>query len=237
MVLSVIGLALAPETVQPPIVRPRYHPQGISISGDKVSYVMAAAGAFVGFAVFGLFTSLAPGFVAVTLHHPNRLLAGMVPFVTFGAAAVAQATTGQLGNQARMFVGIGAEVVGLVFVAAGMEAPNLAAFLIGGGLAGAGAGVLFKSAMASLLGSAEPAKRGQAAAGLFLVAYVGLAIPALGIGIANLYVSAQTAMLFFNGALLVILAVIAALAVRTPHASRSHDSDRVGANERTETPS
>jgi MFS family permease len=234
MVLSIIGVVLAPETVQPPLVRPRYHLQGISISGDKASYLMAAAGAFVGFAVFGLFTSLAPGFVAVTLHHPSHLLAGVVPFITFGAAALAQTATGRLGNRAQMFLGIGAEAAGLVVVAVGMEAPNLAAFLIGGGLAGAGAGVLFKAALASLLGSAEPDKRGEAAAGLFLVAYVGLAIPVLGIGIATLYVSAQTSMLFFAGVLLVILTLIAALAARTPRTTHSHDPARVS-DERTET--
>jgi len=235
MAFSIVGLVLAPETVQPPAVRPRYHLQGISISGDKASYVMATAGAFVGFAVFGLFTSLAPSFVAVTLHHPSHLLAGVVAFITFGAAALAQTATGPLGTRTQMLLGIGAEAAGLVVVASGMETPNLAAFLIGGGLAGAGAGVLFKSALASLLGSTEPAKRGEAAAGLFLVAYIGLAIPVLGIGVATLYVSAQTAMLFFNGALLVILAVIAALAVRAPRAPHSRDPARVGDNERTET--
>jgi hypothetical protein len=60
----------------------------------------------------------------------------------------------------------------------------------------------------------EPARRGEAASSLFVIAYLGLIIPILGIGIATLVVSAQTAMLFFAGALLVILAGIATLSVR-----------------------
>ncbi|MGH9109404.1 MAG: MFS transporter, partial [Acidimicrobiales bacterium] len=124
---------------------------------------MAAAGAFVGFAVFGLFTSLAPGFVGATLHHPGPLLGGVVPFITFGAAASAQTATGGLDNRARMLLGILGQAVGLIVVAVSMQDANLAAFLIGGGLAGAGAGVLFKSALAAYLGAAEPAARGQAA--------------------------------------------------------------------------
>lgn len=234
MALAIVAVSLAPETVQSPRVRPRYHLQRIAIAGDKTSYLMAAAGAFVGFAVFGLFTSLAPGFVAITLHHPSHLLAGVVPFMTFGAAAVAQTATGRLGNRAQIPLGIGAEAAGLLLVAFAMEAPSLIAFLIGGGLAGAGAGLLFKSALAHLLGSAEADKRGEAAAGLFLDAYVGLAVPVLGIGIATLYVSAQTAMLFFVGVLLVILALIAALAARSRPSTYSHPDNRSRHNEQDE---
>ena len=210
LLLAIIGLAFVPETVRPPAVRPRYRPQHVTfVLGDRATGMMAAGAAFVGFAVFGLFTSLAPGFVGATLHHPSRLLAGAVAFVAFEAAAVAQTATGRLSNQTRMLAGIVAQAAGLVVLAGAMEVPNLAAFLIGGSLAGAGAGLLFKSALASYLGAAEPASRGEAATSLFLAAYLGLVVPVLGIGISTLYVSAQTSMLFFTGALIVILAAIA----------------------------
>ena len=215
LLLAIVGLAFVPETVRPPTVRPRYRPQRITLGHeDRATAVMAATGAFVGFAVFGLFTSLAPSFVAVTLHHPSRLLAGVVPFIVFGAAALAQTATGRLANHARVLAGIGSQAIGLVVVAIAMQDANLASFLVGGALAGAGAGVLFKSALAAYVGLAEPAGRGEAASSLFLFAYLGLIVPVLGIGVSTVYVSAQTAMLLFTGALLVIMAVTAALALR-----------------------
>ena len=177
---------------------------------------MAAAGTFVGFAIFGLFTSLAPGFVRATLRHPSRLLAGVVSFVTFGAAAAAQTATGRLGPRARMIGGTFAAAAGLVTVAIGMETVNLPAFLLGGGLAGAGAGVMFKSALALLMAKAPATQRSEVAAGLFLIAYTGLIIPVLGIGIATAYLSAQAAMLFFTGGLLAILAWQALLIFKQP---------------------
>jgi MFS family permease len=225
LVLAMVGLAFVPETVERPAVRPRYRPQHVTlVRGDRTTSVMAAAGAFVGFAVFGLFTSLAPGFVGATLHHPSRLLAGVVPFVAFGAAALAQTATDRLANRTRMLAGIIAQAVGLVVLAVAMEAPDLAAFLVGGGLAGAGAGVLFKSALAAYVGAAEPAQRGEAASSLFLAAYLGLILPVLGIGISTLFVSAQTAMLFFNVGLIAILVVIARFALRP--AGASHHGER-----------
>jgi MFS family permease len=120
-----------------------------------------------------------------------------------------------------MLLGSLAEAIGLVLATVGMYDTNLAAFLVGGGVAGAGAGVLFKSALAILLGSAEPAKRGRASAGLFVVAYVALVIPVLGIGIATLSVSSQLAMLVFAAALLVVLALLATLAARTLRTPRA----------------
>ena len=215
LVLAIIGLAFVPETVRRPAIRPRYRPQHVTFArGDRVAAIIAAAAAFVGFAVFGLFTSLAPGFVGTTLHHPSRLLAGAVSFTCFGAAALAQIATGRLANRARMLIGILAQAAGLLVVAIAMEQADLGAFLVGGGLAGAGAGMLFKSALAAYVGAAEPARRGEAASSLFLFAYLGLVIPVLGIGVSTLFVSAQTAMFFFTGALLVILATIATLTLR-----------------------
>jgi MFS family permease len=229
LVLAIVGLGFVPETVCRPAVRPRYRPQRVTFGqGDRVTAIVAGASAFVGFAVFGLFTSLAPGFVGATLHHPSLLLAGVVPFTAFGAAAVAQTATGRLANRARMLTGILAQAVGVVVVAFAMEDANLAAFLVGGGLAGAGAGVLFKSALAAYVGAAEPVRRGEAASSVFLFAYLGLVIPVLGVGVTTLYVSAQTAMLFFAGALLVILTAIAALAFRRPNGPSAPLSSRHG---------
>jgi membrane protein YdbS with pleckstrin-like domain len=64
------------------------------------------------------------------------------------------------------------------------------------------------------LDKAEPAKRGEAATGLFLFAYLGMTIPILAIGIATLYVTAKTAVVFFAGVLVVVLVAIALLALR-----------------------
>jgi hypothetical protein len=59
---------------------------------------------------------------------------------------------------------------------------------------------------------AEPQWRGEALAGLFLISYLGLVGPVLGLGIATRYVPATTAMLYFVGALLVLLAAVAGAA-------------------------
>jgi MFS family permease len=220
LALSAVAVAATPETVIAPTVTTPYRPQRIRVAAtDRVRYAVAAAGAFAGFAVFGLFTSLAPSFVAGALHHPGRLLAGVVVFLVFGAAAAAQAGSGRLNPARRFPTGLAAEAAGLVVLAAGMHLSSLALFLAGGAVAGAGAGLLFKSAVGEVAAMAEPAVRGEALAGLFLIGYLGLIGPALGLGVATQFVAATTAMLGFSAVLLVLLGATAVLAL-TPGPAR-----------------
>jgi hypothetical protein len=137
------------------------------------------SGAFASFAVFGLFTSVAAGFVAVTLHHPSRALAGLIVFVVFGVAAAVQSLTTRLSIGARR-----------------------------------GLGLLAQAAVGSVVALAAPAQRGEALAGPFLLAYLGLTVPVIAIGVATLYFATVPVMTWFAGILLVLLASVALLARR-----------------------
>ena len=215
LVVSVAAVALTPETVDRR--RVPYRPQRISADhGDRRGYVAAAAGAFAAFSVFGVFTSVAPGFVAGELHHPSRLLAGLVVFLVFGGAAVAQTLTGSLPAGVRRVLGLGGQALGLLLVVAGMHATSFPLFLVGGAFAGIGAGVQFKSSIGAVAAMAAPARRGEALATLFFIAYLGLSVPSLSIGLATRSLPPVTVMTWFAGVLLVLLAGVAALSRRTP---------------------
>lgn len=212
LALSAIAVAALPETVTAPAQRPAYRPQRPRVAGgDKLAYLIAAVGVFVPFAVFGLFTSLAPSFVAGTLHHPSRFLAGLVIFLVIGMGAATQALSGLMSPRQRYLLGMVALAAGLPLLVAGMNLPSLWVFLAGGMIAGAGAGIQFKTSVSSIAQIAAPHERGEALAGIFLIGYVGLAVPALGMGLATQAVPATTAVIWFAGAILVLLAGVAVL--------------------------
>jgi hypothetical protein len=120
----------------------------------------------------------------------------------------------------RSAVGLVGVAVGLVVLVTGMEITSFAAFLIGSAIAGAGAGVLFKSAVGTVAAMAAPAVRGEALATLFLASYVGLILPTLGLGVSSQFMNAQTSMLWFGAAMLLLTAGAGILA-RGVH-TRSH---------------
>jgi MFS family permease len=135
----------------------------------------------------------------------------VVAFLVFGAGVASQAVTGALDPRRRFGIGLVGQALGVLVLAAGMQLPSLWLFLAGGVIAGAGSGLLFKTAVGTVAAAAEPAVRGEALAGLFLVGYAGLIGPVLGIGVATQFVSVTTAMLGFTVLLLVLLGGIAVL--------------------------
>jgi predicted MFS family arabinose efflux permease len=216
LLLAGVGaVALAPETVEQRTAMRAYRPQRPRMEGDTAGSAAAVAAGFASFAMFALFTSLAPEFVGGTLHQSSRALAGGIVFVVFGAAAAAQTLTSRLDALVQRRIGLLGQAAGVVVLAVGMHAASLALFLLGGIVANVGAGVLFKSAVGAVAAMARPATRGEAMAGLFLVAFVGMAVPAVGIGLATHYVSAVAAVTWFTGALLVLLAAVGVLTVRS----------------------
>lgn len=212
LVTGAVAIALTPETVRRPDIRPAYRPQRVGATHGVPGYPVAGAAGFTSMAVFGLFTSVVPGFVGGTLHHPSRALTGLIVFAVFAAAAAAQTGTGRLGARTRWYAGLLAQAVGMAVLAVGVHLASLPVFLLAGIIAGAGAGVLFKSAIGHVAGTAAPAGRGEALAGLFLAAYLGLALLPVGLGIASRSMNLTSATTWFTA---VVLALLAAIAVTT----------------------
>jgi hypothetical protein len=82
-----------------------------------------------------------------------------------------------------------------------LSSPSLALFLIGGVVLGAGAGGLFKGAIATIIRTAEPERRAETLVGLFLAGYVGIMVPVVGLGILTQEVQPKVALLVFGGLL------------------------------------
>jgi MFS family permease len=185
LALAAVAVALVPETVERAEEPPAYRPQRISLPADARSTFSAAAiAAFAGFAVFGLFTSLAPSVLAGTLHETSRLMAGAVPFSVFAASALSQIVFARLSGRAQLVLALVLVVTGLGGLAVGVVAAVLWVFVVSGILAGAGVGLLFRSSVGVAASLAAPDRRGEVLAAIFLVAYIGLAVPVLLVGVA-----------------------------------------------------
>ncbi|MFD7323328.1 MFS transporter [Streptomyces sp. NPDC059875] len=197
-------VALSPETVKVPVPGPRYRPQRIAVPRHaRRLFFAATATGFAAFSVYGVFNSLVPTFLAGTLHEHSHALAGGVAFVAFAAGAIAQIAAGQEDLRRTLRLGPQLLIPGLATLTAGMWIPNLATFVIGGLLTGAGAGLSFRSALTAAGSTAPPESRAEVLAGYFLGTYVGLSLPVVGLGVATQCMSARSVMLIF----MVIVAV------------------------------
>ncbi|MEV4512782.1 MFS transporter [Dactylosporangium sp. NPDC049525] len=209
LLLAAGAVALAPETVARPSVRQRYRPQRVAVPvAARPRYFAAGGGAFAALSVLGLFTSLAPAFVAGTLHHPSRVLAGLVASMVFASGAAAQVLLRREPVRRQVAGGLVLMTAGLFTVTAGVWAASLPVFLLGGVVAGGGAGALLKGAVSTVVDLAPPATRGEALAGVFLGGYLGLAVPVLGLGVATQFLPARVALLGFATAIVLVIGAV-----------------------------
>jgi MFS family permease len=213
LAIAVVAILLAPETRELAGPRPRYRPQRVAVpDGARRRYFAAALGVLIAFAAFGLFSALAGTFLAGTLHHPSRALAGATVFAVFAAGVAAQSARSNLSLRSLLAGGMATMVSGLalVVVAAWLTTPSLDLFVVGGALTGAGAGALFKGALGTVVAVATDDGRAEALAGLFLAGYIGLAVPIIGVGVTLQFAAPRVALLAFA----TLAAAITAIAAR-----------------------
>ena len=222
LMLVSVGLVLAtPETREAPHPRPPYRPQRVAVpASGRARFAAAATATFVAFAAFGLFTSLAPSFLASLLHATSLALAGAVSFSVFGAAVLAQLVTLRGAVHRVLAAAVPLLAVGLVLLvmAVLLPEPSFAGFLVGGVLTGAGAGLVFKGSVGTVAGLAGEDRRAEALAGLFLTGYVGLAGPVIGLGVLTLVAPQQVGLLVFGGLLTIGVLAVAPVLLHRPAA-------------------
>jgi hypothetical protein len=179
-VLIVLALLtmVAPETADRPDPRPAWRPQRVAIPAHARGIFFAAVAAgMAAFAIYGVFNSLAPGFLAGTMHETSYAVAGAVAFAAFAGGALAQITLGRAGVAVTLRVAVPLTVAGLALFTAGMWLPSLPVFVIGGIVTGAGGGVVVRGSLVAAASTAPPESRAEVLAGYFLGAYVGLSRP------------------------------------------------------------
>lgn len=252
--LTMMGIALlcvlvSPETREPVVPRPTWRPQRVAVPAQAVTrYVASGIGAGISFAVFGLFTSLAPAFLAGPLHHPSLALAGATAFAVFAAAVVSQTLISTQSPRPIIAGGIAIMALGLVVmvVSVWLPSPSLVMFLVGGVVTGAGAGALFKGVIAMVALDAPAERRAEALAGMFLAGYIGLSLPVVALGVMTQYLSLRLSLLTFSAVLTTAVMLVtprllagdpeAPAAQPLPHPQRrlrehtrrpSHPSDRI----------
>jgi MFS family permease len=116
LALALVAIGLAPETREVS-ERPRYRPQRVAVpDGARPRYFAAALSVLIAFAAFGVFSALAGTFLAGTLHHPSRALAGATVFAVFAAGVLAQSGSTTWSLRRLLGAGMATMVAGLALV-------------------------------------------------------------------------------------------------------------------------
>lgn len=213
LALVTVGIWLMPEPVKvtgrprPRITRPRV-PEQVG-----ATFLRSSIAGFASFAVLGLFTAVAPSFLGRLLHLSDPALSGAVVCTVFVASAVGQLTLVRpLGRAARP-VGSALLIAGMTLLVAGLATDSLALLLGAAVTAGLGQGVSFRAGLAAINAEAPTGQRAELASTYFIVLYVAISVPVVGVGLATDAVGLRAAGIGF-GVAVALLAASALIALR-----------------------
>lgn len=196
-VLALLCVWRAQETVSRP-AQPKLSLQRLSVPREvRGVFIPAAIAGFAGFAVCGFFTSIAPAMMGKVLGYDNRLLIGFVAGSIFIASTVGQFMQGKLPLNLRLPAGSATLVLGVIPVALGIHFQSLALFMLGAVIAGMGQGIAFRAGMGAITAASPANERAAVASTFFIVAYVAISLPVIGIGLMASVISLQATGIIF----------------------------------------
>jgi len=182
------------------------------------AFWLASGVGFLSFAVFGFSLSLAPGYFARVLETDSRPLIGVLAGLPLAASAFSQLLT----VRGRLVVPAGLAVLGASVVLLGTAGAHSPLLLVAACVAaGMGQGLAFRTVFNDVAGKVEAARHAQVISTVYVITYLGSAVPVLGLGWASGMVGQPAAVLGFvvvcGAAALVLAGLTLARALRGRH--------------------
>jgi MFS family permease len=213
MVLAACAVLFAAETSER---QGRIDVQRLSVPPQtRAVFVTAATAAFAGFSVTGLFTAVAPSFVATVIGIGNHAVAGLIVGAVFAASVVAQIVANRIPPARAVAVGCAILVIGMIMLAVALHFSSLAGLIAAAVVAGVGQGISFGRGLAAVAQQSPPERRAEVSSMYFVVAYVGISLPVIGEGLAAQHWGLRTAGVSFAIAVAVLsLACFVAIVIQ-----------------------
>jgi MFS family permease len=211
LVPALLGLLVTPETVERRAFRLRL--QRLRVPAEvRGVFIRGASVGFGGFAVAGVFGSVAPAFLAQILGRTSHALAGLVVFILFSSSIVGQLLVVRLSDRRALVWGCTLLASGVGLLALALWIESLAALIVSAAVVGIGLGGVIGAGLAAINQRAPVEQRGETASSFFVVMYVGLSLPVIGVGLAAQSFGLRAAGIAFSAAVAaLVLAVLASL--------------------------
>ncbi|MFD9637357.1 MFS transporter [Streptomyces violascens] len=219
---SAAVLLSLPETVREPqpLRSARTRRPGLPAEVRPV-FVPAAIASFVGFALFGVFTSVAPAFLAQSLNVHNHAETGLIVALAFFASTAGQLAVGRVGLGRSLPLGCIGLLAGLALLAGALRWDLLPLMVLSALVGGCGQGLAFRGALSAVAEASPPDRRAAVISTLFVVAYAGISVPVIGVGVLVNPLGLEGAGLVFIGCMAVLATIAAVYLLRRPVRARA----------------
>ncbi|MEU9736743.1 MFS transporter [Streptomyces sp. NPDC048002] len=215
--VSAAVLTLLPETVRERRPLSTVRPQRPGLPPPvRAVFGPAAAASFVGFALFGVFTSVSPSFLAHSLDVTDHAVSGLVVALAFFSSTAGQLAVGRVGVARSLPLGCTALLAGLALLAGALHWDLLALVVLSAVVGGAGQGLSFRAALSAVAQASEADRRAAVISALFVVAYTGISVPVIGVGLLVEPIGLEGAGLVFIACMALLVSAAGVYLLRRP---------------------
>lgn len=212
MVAQGVGVVLMRETLAPRAgALASLKPQFAFSAGTRAPLLRAAPAIVASWASVGVFASLAPAMVRSIAGSASSLLSGIAMFVMAGSGGIAVYALRHLEPRVAMRLGSVALALGVVMVAPALILGWLPMFFVALSLSGIGFGAGFQGAVRSTVATAKAHERAGVLSVVFVLAYLAMGLPAIGVGWLLVHGQALAATSIEFAVLVLVLSALAAL--------------------------
>ena len=181
----------------------------------------AAIASFAGFALFGVFTSVSPEFLAESLDVDNHAVSGLVVALAFFASTAGQLAVGRVGVGRSLPLGCAVLLAGLALLAGALSWDLMSLVVLSALVGGVGQGLVFRGALSTVAEASPADRRAAVISTLFVVAYAGISMPVIGVGLLAGPIGLERAGLVFIACMAVLVSTAAAYLLRRPVPART----------------
>ncbi|MDN3270678.1 MFS transporter [Streptomyces sp. MA15] len=182
----------------------------------RVVFGPAATAVFVGFALSGVFTSVSPAFLAQSLDVTDHAVSGAVVAAAFFASIAGQTAVGRVGVRRSLPLGCAGLLAGLALLAGALHWDLLALVVSSALVGGVGQGLAFRGALTAVGRASPPDRRAAVLSSLFVVAYTGISVPVVGVGLLTEPLGLEDAGLVFIACMAALVITAAGHLLRRP---------------------
>ncbi|MGW8884542.1 MFS transporter [Streptomyces sp. NPDC055749] len=220
--LSAAVLLRLPETVRERRPLSTVRPQKPGLPAQvRAVFAPAAIASFVGFALFGVFTSVSPAFLKQSLDVDNHAVSGLVVALAFFASTAGQLAVGRAGTARSLPLGCAGLLAGLALLAGALRWDLLVLVVLSALVGGCGQGLAFRGALSAVAEASPPDHRASVVSTLFVVAYAGISVPVIGVGVLSGPIGLEGAGLVFIACMAALVSAAGVYLLRRPIRARA----------------
>ncbi|QQE79242.1 MFS transporter [Alicyclobacillus sp. SO9] len=218
LVPAIIGIMVTRETLQQHSRTFRLRIPRVPAS-IRFPFLTATFVGVFAWAVAGFFMVVAPTFVTSLVGIRNLAVSGAVVFLMLGSSTITQLLFKKTAFARAIFRGFVFLTTGLVGVAVSIPAHSVWLLLLSTAAAGVGHGPAASASLGMVTEMAPAASKADAVSSYYAIAYLGVSVPVLGLGLVAEWLGMYGAILVFSVAVIVgifILSRFIPLALKEP---------------------